>query len=574
MKKFIFFYFIIILLLTSCSLENSFLMENVDSVSVVSSITNQIQHKDDLRLDKIILKLEYNNNQSQHVTLKDEYITNKLNYDKCGLINLNINIGQASIDIPLFIYDDFFLAENYIYYYKVNDIYTIDYANDILQLKIPKNNDLYFYGWYQDVKKTKKYYDSTKRIVEIFPAWASHEVCQVDFFIDDYLVETQYVFKGQPIKYPQVDSDFFCWIPQSNSESIITDYTKIYGYTNNFHMCIIRVFDIDNDFVNYFIVEKGSKFDYDIALPPTHKFIRWSEDTTCVVKNLDLYPIVERVSYEVRFISSLNNEVIQKDYVSYNGTAVFDYDSCNYRVVSFSKPLTNIVDDVDIIVTLDDFFYYYYVSNHLFYVSKNNISIPLPPINKYYYATWEKVKDKKYIFEAKYTPVTFHIKIDNDEEIILNCDDDSSFNFNILKQTKTLKLYNFDYASNGSNFYPEGDYRYTSENIYLIATEYLQEEYLTEIFDLTQLNGFSFKTNNYKELIIAPKFFPQLNITKIQLSSKFSGYTIFLDDSDFILNVTDISQSYFIIDKNNPNYYSDDNGFIYEKSTINLIYGG
>lgn len=155
MKKFIFFYFIIILLLTSCSLENSFLMENVDSVSVVSSITNQIQHKDDLRLDKIILKLEYNNNQSQHVTLKDEYITNKLNYDKCGLINLNINIGQASIDIPLFIYDDFFLAENYIYYYKVNDIYTIDYANDILQLKIPKNNDLYFYGWYQDVKKLK-----------------------------------------------------------------------------------------------------------------------------------------------------------------------------------------------------------------------------------------------------------------------------------------------------------------------------------------------------------------------------------------------------------------------------------
>ena len=54
-----------------------------------------------------------------------------------------------------------------------------------------------------------------------------------------------------------MDSDFFCWIPQSNSESIIRDYTKIYGYTNNFHMCIIRVFDIDNDFVNYFIVEKG-----------------------------------------------------------------------------------------------------------------------------------------------------------------------------------------------------------------------------------------------------------------------------------------------------------------------------
>ena len=71
MKRIIFIIFIVLFLFACDEKNNS---NQIQEISIASPITNQIQHIDEFRLDKIIVDIEYDEENNQHSVLKKEMI--------------------------------------------------------------------------------------------------------------------------------------------------------------------------------------------------------------------------------------------------------------------------------------------------------------------------------------------------------------------------------------------------------------------------------------------------------------------------------------------------------------------
>lgn len=587
MKKIIFILIFPFFLLLSCKIQQNAILDKPTKIDVASPITNQIQDMNNFRFDKIVLKLTFAANQTQHVTLEKDYVTNNADtFKTVGLKQVIININDTILAIPLVLYDDSFLENNYIYYYQHNGIYTLTTATNVYELKTPTNSELNFFGWYQDIEKTKKYFDGQNHIVELFPAWTTLEAFRVDFYIDDELFSSQMVIKGEKLSFPIVNSDFFCWkFDSKNDNLVVTEDRQIYGYSNNYSNYIVRLFDVDGNLVSIDIVPKGENYYPNLKIPQTYELYGWSEDFENLTKNINLYPIAKRVSYEVLFYSSLDNSILSASYVSYGEAATFDYYSSNYEVVSFSDTFDHVTQDLKITVYLREIYNYYYIGNLLYYVAKADEYVPNPPSKNNIAGTWEPVAGEAHTYEAKYieTGKIFHVYLPDDSVVDILHDDlkKFSFAFCLLNKTKTLKLYHTFYELNGylTTVTPSFSQTWATEEVNLIAKEYGNTELKNALYDLSSLPLFDSTLEIYdyiaitKEVIIAPKYF-DLDIKKLSFNY-LSDNIIYLDDSSFQLEILNyLKNCYFIIDKNNPNYYSDELGYVYEKGTNKPLYTG
>ncbi|MDE6656914.1 MAG: hypothetical protein K2J85_07975, partial [Anaeroplasmataceae bacterium] len=326
--------------------------EKTIQIEVASSIENQIQAQENLRLDQIMLNVTYLDNSKQYIVL-DETMIKTFDTNKIGIQSLTIEYLNVFLTIPFVIYDNDFLEHNYIYYYELNEGYKIVCVSTIQEVSIPWVDNQFFFGWYKDrIRKTVCMDDPNDRILEIYPLFVSREQYDnfvlINFMVDGRIDRSCYISKGGLIPYYSPDWEgFSCW---DKNEKMAYESMDIYAIHKEENQIVVRFYQQDGRFDHYEIHEKGVCIDNfkGADISERLRFSGWNSSLKYLTKDADLYPIYDAY-YHIVFQSTLSCVgILAEEWVIEGGTAYFNAEELGIEVLSYSKRLDDIHSDMTI----------------------------------------------------------------------------------------------------------------------------------------------------------------------------------------------------------------------------------
>lgn len=355
--------------------ENNFLKPI--KMQIISPLKDQIQSIDDVRLDRIIVDVIYQNGHQNHVLTKDMVSEEDVPLlEQVGKQNITICYEDLTMDIPMVIYDEALLRDNYIFYIEEN-YNDIIIEKDIYHVEKPYKEDQYFYGWKINTDMT---IDNSK-IVSLSPKWSNDPVYKIDFYVSDFFVKRQYVVEDEEIIYPAVSvDDFAAWDYEEKTTRKDRDISAV---ILNDNQVIIRFYTKYGECIDYQILEKGQDCVEQPIAPPIEGeiFYAWSSDLKDVAESQNCYPIYYKENEEVvvRFYDT-EMKLLQTKVILAGETASYDYPENDYDyVVGYSKKIDHVFENTDVIVYFGHYLYYYYAGEDLYAVTYSynaNSNIP------------------------------------------------------------------------------------------------------------------------------------------------------------------------------------------------------
>ncbi|MGM9972301.1 MAG: hypothetical protein ACI35W_07820 [Anaeroplasmataceae bacterium] len=347
---------ILCIFLVSCS----FSADKVINITVSSEYDSQIQKIDDFRLDKMVLKLTYDNNSIDYKVLDESMLLNKVS-KKLGVQKLCINYMGYEKIIELFLYDEDYLVNNYIYYYYYDDnlmVMGCSSINDIM----PEINKNHFFGWFDDKNKTISTTDNEDiRISKVYPLFVDYETVRIRFFENNILSKVKYIISGSEIPYyTPLNENFTCW---SHKELHAYNSMDIYSISllNNEH--IVRFYNFAGEQIEYSIVRDGSSINDCYFNWDDKSFLKWSEDLENIKSDLDCYPIVSN-TYNVYIYDQFSN-LLYIDNVLMGEDSNWILNQTQYEILSYEGNINNIMSDSIVVADVKYMQFYYYYNDVL-----------------------------------------------------------------------------------------------------------------------------------------------------------------------------------------------------------------
>ena len=205
-----------------------------------------------------------------------------MNKKICSIVGAGINKGNLSLiknsdfKISLMLYDDEFIKNNYIYYY--DDV--ICYCDSIYNLKAPVKGSMYFTGWYIDEACSVKYKERESRINKIYPRFSEYAMYNVDFYLEDKIIDRQWVLPGAKYDSVEVNGEFefVRWEPY-----VLGVYSdlRLDAVILKEDECLVDFYD-GNQLIDYRVVKKGSSVEIDDPIKQGYEFIGWYKEPECI----------------------------------------------------------------------------------------------------------------------------------------------------------------------------------------------------------------------------------------------------------------------------------------------------
>ena len=560
-----------------------FMMDNekptrtISSVRVASNITNQIQHIDEFRLDKIVLDVKYDDENSQHKVLNKDMV------EEFDLIigYQELKLKDNNQIIPVLIYDDEFINNNYIYYYED----TITYGKNIYEVEVPKKEDMYFYGWFTNESCSLIYHDEESRINHIFPGFSMYETYKVDFYLDGKIIDRQYVLSGaRPNPVGIEDNElFYSWSPEVNNVFEDMKYEAVM-LKDNEHL--VEFYDGDK-LIGYKAVKNGEDVIVDEPVKEGYIFKGWDQELTDITSDLKVYAKFYKEILTVKFYSA-QGELLETDYVNSGESTTFDSKKDGYDYVGFSHSLDNIVIDMDVTVYMTRKVCTYYVDGVVYAIKYYDEKVEAP--YKYYHTGyWVEVESGKFVAEYRENGQFFTFNfVEDNVTYVMDGSTAMSVNWFIYFYKKYGYVYEFYdtfdnqkllkpqtvnysrpeveikcYKRDFTNFDYDVDVHGSSGFVY-------DQEYECYVAFSDSFDGITYLKGGYDE-----KY--GMNINKVS-SNIFDYYTMVILGKDiteilFLDTCAFERIEYIIVEEGNPNYYSL-NGDLYDKNTGKCIFDG
>ena len=584
MKKIIVLIFSIFILFLSSCMDNS---EIID-ITVATGIDSCIQEKEEFRLDKIILNVEYNQNKRKHCVLEESMVKREdiFQLQSVGVHTINGQYQGFTFSIRIMIYDRQDILENYIYYYKMNNQYEIQMGTSIYNLEIPKREGYNFCGWYSDPNAKQEYVDSEKRIIELFPLWTKEKTYKIDFYVVEDFICRKYVVENQKIPFPEIvipEGYLFCF--WDCSSVLAKEDLDIRAVLYKENQAVVRFYDRNKNLLGYRIVPKGSVVYYEPPIVDGYKFIKWSESLDCVTQNVDVYPIyaVNGAKYKVNFFDE-NGNLLQQNYVEAGEDVEFVSLDNRYEIKGFSASLKTIMCDTNIMVYRTPIVYKYYFTDSLYATALATEEQPEVPYMDSGIGSWEMIEGTTDCFKATYKRKgeVFHLITLDDNKTYDIRFDEITYDFDVF--FAALKNDCVQYNWYPEEWYVNSNKGYESKKPSTVASEWETNEVTLYgerkdiqsnsnlLVKIPYKSGYMLKRSNYMGdyvWIVSDEF------TAISDSILEEYKVIILGKS--ISEIVYFSQEkeykvcYFIVDKNNPKFYSL-NGSLYDKETGMLLW--
>ena len=575
-KRFIPLFLIFLCFIFAGCKNTNFLNEDVVSVNIKSEYINQIQSIDDVRLDRIVLELEFENNKLLHVVLENDMVENLLDLNSVGHHKIVLTDKYLNYSIDLIIYDDVFLSDNYIYYYELDNEKHFIVDKSIYNLDEPSSSGKYFMGWYKDIKLEEIYFDAYEHIVCIYPKFSLLEVFKISFFIDGNSYINQYINSGGTINYPKLDEDVY-W--DFEGDKAYSDMV-INGFTKKDDKVIIKYYD-DTGLIHIGQYDRGSNVEYyPDNIPLGYEFVSWNVSLENVMDDMSVFAIYEKNKYLVRFFD-IDGNLLYKEEVSHDEDANFVFESDIYYVTGYSKSIENVTSDSDVIVYLKSYINYYYVDADYSFSEYAEIGMPdCADRGRNKFVGWDKDKDDPHKFYAVFeeTGQVFNLIVDSRVfTITYEMLDSYPVDVCIFIKKGIAASYSWysDIECSIPSDSPDMDKNWNDYEITLYGkktNEACASSYQLIIEDLviTQIEGL--KSNTLYESLFIDNDNAYLGF---DVSCVYKSFQFVMIDSKIstISNVDDISgfKCYFIVSKNNPYYYSE-GGIIYDKESNEPIF--
>ena len=575
---------IFIIFLVSC---DSDVVLKIEDINIASNIENQIQHIDEFRLDKIVLDIKYDKDRSQHKVLSLDMIDKfekKVGYQE-------IKIKNSDFKISLMLYDDEFIKNNYIYYY--DDV--ICYCDSIYNLKAPVKGSMYFTGWYIDEACSVKYKERESRINKIYPRFSEYAMYNVDFYLEDKIIDRQWVLPGAKYDSVEVNGEFefVRWEPY-----VLGVYSdlRLDAVILKEDECLVDFYE-GNQLIDYRVVKKGSSVEIDDPIKQGYEFIGWDKELVNVCENMVVNANFIKI-YTVNFYSN-DGVLLEIDYVREGESASFNNYSDKYIYNGFSKDFSCVNTDMNIYVFTTPYLCSYYIGDDLYKTAYSNEYVEppkryglLPDYDDGLGGVWEKISKGKYIYKLVPKGMIFHLFLDNGTNYILDRDSvvDGKFECEIFDQINKYIKYEWYYDSNYTDKLEEG----LKDNIVLGENEVTLYGKMVKLdtnpkLDITynvdtQVGLLIPKDFNYDYCFVEAKEYYIMDLDSVKLVDSMS--TMFFDYYETVIIGKNISSiigidefnsrkfetaiKYILVDKNNPYFYSED-GNLYDKLTGELL---
>lgn len=397
MKKLLIFCLILLCELCACT-ENEYA-----ALEIVSSMEEQIQSINEVRLDRIILKLTYRDSSVRHMVL-EETMVETFDYEKTGKQYLTIHAFGYSLNIVFAIYDENLLKDNYIFYWKEGLRQDIMIAPSIFRIPDFVTYDGQFAGWYLTKERAPGYLEEpTERIVRLYPLVVQEIVHRIDFYENGIQRRRSYVFRGGEIPYYTPDlQGFKGW---SRNEPYATQSMRIDAVVAKEDEVIVYFYDRDQNYEKYEVYPKGAKVED--CMPgyasDTDRIVYvWSQDVSCLKENVSIYPIRKeryKVVFKYRYQYSSMQYQYNTQYVPAGEDAVFPYDVDLYEEIEISGSYKNVHSDLEILVILKPKYQEFYMDGELYAITIGYY--PTLPEQNGYTAEWVEYEEGK--FKAVYS---------------------------------------------------------------------------------------------------------------------------------------------------------------------------
>lgn len=576
---------ITIVLIVAIGIKTS---QTFQSIKIVSNFENQIQDINEFRLDKIVVDVQIDNDKHQNLVLKPDMLVNKdEDFNQLGYHQVSILYQGLKLIIPIFIYDDEYLKSNYIYYYQMNETWFLDSRESIFFLPTPTKKGYYFYGWYEDSIGKNEYIDGEKRIVEIFPMWATDSVYKIDFYLQNKIIKRSYVLAEEIIAYPKVEmAGFYGWDYFLSSTNKDLD---IYGIVLKENEIVVRFFSKNYELLEYRIISKGESIkDYPKPALEDHVFYSWSENLNQIYQSIDCYPIYisDNETFNVNFYNVSGTLLETKQVKAGESTSYDNKNNDSFYVSGYSQDLGWVVSEMNVVVYFKPYIFKYYVDEQLYKFDLSTNEAPSIPNKEGYVASWEKRSDTE--FYAKYLKIGeyFVFKDDeNNQEIMipyveLNLKELSS---QIISMTKKLFDYDWYYDSEFKELIHWNQLKELKDHIVTVYGK-VKKHKRTEVYGKVEayetggkmVKSYLSPTYFWLENVYMQNGLIPYDIISVDFSCFINSEYVFIGEE--IKEISGIDQSLttkikaFIVSDNNPYYYSLD-GNLYDKKTNELLYG-
>ncbi|MCM1195708.1 MAG: hypothetical protein NC310_01395 [Roseburia sp.] len=561
-------------------------------LKIASSVKTQIQSVENFRLDKIVIDVQFGENYHQNMVVEESMISSEdlQKLAMVGMHRITIHYLNLNLFLDIVLYDEEYLEKQYIYYYIDEEIPIIFTSRSILESPVPYKNGYFFCGWYDSSNKNHLYSDNENKIVQLYPHWSRDKVYKIDFYLHDEIIERQYVTETEPIIYPTIEEEFYCW---DHNDTFAKNNLDVFAICPKENQVVVRFYTKERALFSYRIVSIGES----IEEPPTLledglEFYSWNQSLINIKCSLDCYPIYyeKDTLFQVNFYS-IENELLETQNVSYGQPAKeYELDSELYYVAGYSKSIDSIICDMDVIVYFQPYVYLYYDEDRIYSSGLSTQAQPNPPSKVGYTGYWRRQEGSKTNFELYY-------RRNGEYFYITTMDDGKMYKFYYPEEdAETLscrlaleKDYYVHYTFY-DNVAMDHEFSFPSStpDVYLYAVPSLPDEKVegtytqyieTNSFGAILTSIFLGKSTVYLELAncyyylidqypIDQEKYQLIPIVGVDFRAiKEYQYILIGEDILYLEGLTDIEDSkikYILVSKDNPNFYSKD-GNLYDK---------
>lgn len=572
-------------------------------LKVASSVKTQIQSVENFRLDKIVIDVQFGENYHQNMVVEESMISleDLQKLTMVGMHRITIHYLNLNLFLDIVLYDEEYLEKQYIYYYIDEEIPIIFTSRSILDAPVPYRNGYFFCGWYDSSNKNHLYTDNENKIVQLYPHWSRDEVHKIDFYLHNEIIERQYVTETEPITYPTIEEEFYCW---DHNDTFAQNNLDIFAICPKENQVVVRFYTRERTLFSYRIVSIGESIeDPPVLLEDGLEFYSWNQSLKNIKCSLDCYPIYyeKDTFFQVNFYS-IENELLETQTVSYGEPAKeYEFDSELYYVAGYSKNIDSIVCDMDIIVYFQPYVYLYYDGDRIYSSGLSTQDKPEPPSKVGgYTGYWRRQEGSKTNFEVYYRRhgEYFYITTMDDGKMhkfyytelelktisyYLSLDKDCYVDYTLYEEHSNQKITYDSWDMPGFWLAPDV-YLYakptlTDERYWIYKDEWKETDSSGAILnkiesvDLEDPAFYLDLTNNYY-YITYNELYQTIPIIGVDFRAiKDYQYIYIGEDILYIEGLTEIEDSkikFILVSENNPNFYSID-GNLYDKNK-GLVY--
>lgn len=214
--------------------------------------------------------------------------------------------------------------------YYDNDTYlgeiTADYGTAFAVLATPMKDGYSFDGWYIDKDLTQKYGFTTEKATTDITLYAKYDeielpVYTVKFYVDGKVYSEQSIYQGKDAVAPgipvMVGHTFDRWNGNFTNVTSNLEISAIF----NINVYTVSFYDKEgNDLIATVNVNYGESANAPVAPDVDgHTFVKWSEDVSFVVEDIEVYAIYDKNVVAVTFLDADDESVIANSSAVYGG---------------------------------------------------------------------------------------------------------------------------------------------------------------------------------------------------------------------------------------------------------------